>query len=83
MTYFTTVWKFRNLQGFVWKTIQVWLGAKKLLLRYIAENLQVTKFKYALSAGANKMFQNRIVFVFTESWSHDQLLQKAYWTKNT
>ena len=37
----------------------------------MAENLQVTKFKYALSAGANKMFQNQIVFVFTESWSYD------------
>ena len=49
----------------------------------MAENVQVTKFKYALSAGANKMFQNQIVFVFTESWSHDQLLQRAYWTKNT
>ena len=24
--YFTTVWKFRNLPGFVWKTIQAWLG---------------------------------------------------------
>ena len=39
----------------------------------MAENLQVTKYKYALSAGANKMFQKyQIVFVFTESWSHDR-----------
>ena len=26
--YFTTVWKFRYLQGFVWKTTQAWLGNK-------------------------------------------------------
>ena len=26
--YFTTVWKCRNLQGFVWKHIQVWLCGK-------------------------------------------------------
>ena len=52
--------KIRNLQGFARKTIQAWLGGKScfsptnpsnfrrplqsLLLRYTAENLQVTKF---------------------------------------
>ena len=33
---------------------------------------------YALSARANKIFQKQTVFVFTESQSHDQLIQKAY-----
>ena len=32
----------------------------------------------ALSAHVNKIFQNRTVFVFIESWSRDQLMQKAY-----
>ena len=32
---------------------------------------------YALSARANKIFQKQTVFVFTESQSHDQLIQKA------
>ena len=27
------------------------------------------------------MFQKWTVFVFAESWSHDQLMQKAYWYK--
>ena len=44
----------------------------------MAEKLQVTKFKNALSAGANKIFQKRTVFVFIESWSRDQLMQEAY-----
>ena len=26
-------------------------------------------------------FQKQIVFVFTNSWSRDQLTQKAYWRK--
>ena len=39
----------------------------------MAENLQATKFEYAPSACANKSFQKWTVFVFTESWSHDQL----------
>ena len=39
----------------------------------MTENLQATKFEYALSACANKSFQKWTVFVFTESWSHDQL----------
>ena len=32
---------------------------------------------YALSARVNKIFQKQTVFAFTESWSHDQLMQKA------
>ena len=32
---------------------------------------------YALSARANKIFQKQTVFVFTESQSRDQLMQKA------
>ena len=44
----------------------------------MAENLQATLFEYALSAHANKIFQKWTVFVFTESWSRDQLMQKAY-----
>ena len=32
---------------------------------------------YALSAQANKIFQKQTAFAFTESWSHDQLMQKA------
>ena len=37
------------------------------LLRYTVENLQVTLFQYAFSVPANKIFQKRTVFVFTES----------------
>ena len=49
-----------------------------IFLRYTAANLQVTWLKYALLAPANKNFQKQTIFVFTESWSRDQLLQKAY-----
>ena len=35
-------------------------------------------FSYALSAHANKIFQKWTVFMFTKSWSHDHLMQKAY-----
>ena len=31
-----------------------------------------------LSAPANKILQKRAVIVFTESWSRDRLMQKAY-----
>ena len=44
----------------------------------MAENLQVTYFKYPFSACANKIFQKRTVFVFAQNWSRDQLMQKAY-----
>ena len=50
---------------------------QSLLLRYTAENVQVTKFQYALSVPANKMFQMRTVFAFIEKSSRDQLMQKA------
>ena len=33
---------------------------------------------YALSAHANNIFQKQTAFVFTESQSRDQLMQKAY-----
>ena len=33
---------------------------------------------YALSDRANKIFQKQTAFVFTESQSRDQLMQKAY-----
>ena len=52
-----------------------------LLLRYTAEYLQVTWVIlkcYSVSARAKKIFQKRTVFVFTKSWSRDQLMQKAY-----
>ena len=81
----------------VWKATHAWLGGKScfshtnpcdfqqllqsLLLRYTAENLQVTKIEYALSVTANKLFQKRAIFVFQEKWSHDQLLQKAYFSR--
>ena len=44
-----------------------WRPLQSLLLRYTAENAQVAQFSYALSACANKIFQKRTVFVFTES----------------
>ena len=50
---------------------------QSLLLRYTAENVQVTKFQYALSGPANKMFQMRTVFAFTEKSSRDQRMQKV------
>ena len=50
---------------------------QSLLLRHTAENLEITKFLCALSACANKIFQKRTVFVFTENWSRDQLMPKA------
>ena len=31
-----------------------------------------------ISACANKIFQKWTVFVFNESWSHDQVMQRAY-----
>ena len=48
-----------------------------LFFRYTAKRLQVANFYYALSVPANIIFQKRTVFVFSESWSRDQLLQKA------
>ena len=39
--------------------------------------------KYAHSACASKIFPKRTVFVFTKSWSGDQLLQKAYCNEST
>ena len=39
---------------------------QSLLLRYTAENLQVTKIEYALLVNANKPFQKRAILVFTE-----------------
>ena len=51
-------------------------------LRYTTDNLQVNQFLYALLARADKIFQKRTVFVFTESWSRDQLIQKAYLIQN-
>ena len=44
---------------------------QSLLLIYTTEN--------ALSACANKIFQKWTVFVFTESWLRDQVMQRAYW----
>ena len=35
-------------------------------------------YRLHLSARANKIFQKRTVLMFTESWSRDQLIQKAY-----
>ena len=42
----------------------------------INESLTVPKFN--ISARSNKIFQKRTVFVLTESWSRDQLMQKAW-----
>ena len=36
---------------------------------------------YALSACANKIFQKWTVFVFSKSWSRDQVIQRAYYSK--
>ena len=36
--YFTTVWNFRNLQGFVWETIQEWLGGKSCFSNFSKAN---------------------------------------------
>jgi len=49
-----------------------------LFFRNTAKRLQVANFYYALSVSANIIFQKRTIFVFSESWSRDQLLQKAY-----
>ena len=47
-----------------------------------ATRLKIHRFpnfnNYALSAQANQIFQKRTVFVFTESWSRDQLMQKTF-----
>ena len=87
--YLTTVKNFQNLQGFLWKATEAWLGGKSyfshtnpfnfqrpLQSLYTAENLLVTKIWYALSFPTEKIFQKRTIFVFTESWSRDPLLQK-------
>ena len=60
--YLTTVKNFQNLQGFLWKATEAWLGGKSyfshtnpfnfqrpLQSLYTAENLLVTKIWYALS----------------------------------
>ena len=80
------VWKTMQawLDGKVVFLIQVlpcnfWRPLQSLLLRCMAENSQVTYFQYALSACANKIFQKCTVFVFTESWSRDQVMQRAYY----
>ena len=52
---------------------------QSLLLRYTAENSQVTYFYYALSPCANTIFQKLTVFVYTESWSRDQVMKRAYY----
>ena len=52
---------------------------QSLLLRYTAENSQVTYFYYALSPCANTIFQKLTVFVFTKSWSRDQVMKRAHY----
>ena len=52
---------------------------QSLLLRYTAENSQVTYFYYALSPCANTIFQKLAVFVYTKSWSRDQVMKRAYY----
>ena len=42
-------------------------GHFHFFFRYTAGNLQVTLFKYALSAPANKNFQKQTIFALTES----------------
>ena len=51
---------------------------QSLLLRYSAENLHVTKFWYVLSVPAKIIFLKWTVFVFTQSWSRDQQMQRTY-----
>ena len=52
---------------------------QSLLLRNTPKIYRLPNFNnYALSLPANRIFQKRTVFVFTESSSRDQLLQKAY-----
>ena len=51
---------------------------RSLLLRYSAENLHVTKFWYVLSVPAKIIFLKWTVFVFTQSWSRDQQMQRTY-----
>ena len=73
--YFTTVWKFRNLQGFVWKTMQAWLGGKSCFSHTNPSNfrrpLQSLRLKIHRLPNFNmlfqhfKFFQKRTVFVFT------------------
>ena len=43
------------------------------------KNSQVTYFYYALSPCANTIFQKLTVFVYTESWSRDQVMKRAYY----
>ena len=51
---------------------------QSLLLRYSAEDLHVTKFWYVLSVAAKIIFLKWTVFVFTQSWSRDQQMQRTY-----
>ena len=51
--------------------------------RRFNDSLKISEFtrkiyRLHLSARANKIFQDRTVFMFTKSWSRDQLIQKAY-----
>ena len=44
----------------------------------IRQKIYNKKKIYAFSVPANKTFWKRTVFVFTKSWSRDQVMQKAY-----
>ena len=106
MKYFTTVWKFRNLQAFVWKSIQAWMSGKSCFSHTIPIfcgrcnryfNFETCGWKFTgypilicSFSSSNKFFQKQTVFslfflfsfttpvfTFTESWSRDQLIQKA------
>ena len=70
-----------SMKGFVWKTIPGWLGGKSCFFHTNPSNFRrplQSLILMALSDHANKIFQKQTAFVFTESWSRDQLLQKAY-----
>ena len=67
--------KFRNLQGFVWKTMHTRLCGKSCFSHTSAFNLwrpfRFPNFNMFFSACVNKIFQKWTVFVFSESWSRD------------
>ena len=81
-----------KISGFVWKTIHVWLCGKSCFLIQIPQIFsshcnhyfwdiwlkicRLPKFNMLFQLVLTIFFQKQTVFVFTETWSYDQLMQK-------
>ena len=86
-----TVLRISKLQGFVWKTMQAWLDGKSCFPhtnastfggrcnRYFWDiRLKILRLHNFNMLFANKLFQKWTVFVFTKSWSRDEVMSTDY-----